>query len=274
MKKKVLSCILAVISLVSLVFLSACDELNLGYVSTIINDEKAWNEAFDNLTYANFTAVINYSDESGSTTNSVKVTKDAVHYNIEGQTEFYSVKQNNGTYKTYLKGYDLYADRYYYSNGFTLLNNKTDLYITKAKREAVLKVSFANYFELFTYNEATSSYSYSGEIETTAYLYGDLTIETEKVICTNNEIKVENGKIVYIKFNYTYDNAHEGWNATGEYFDIGKTVVNIPREVVNNSVKDETKEQNSASYLIQQGTSSKPQDNTNFEQLAPTSADN
>lgn len=261
MKKKILACLLTVISLVTLVFVSACDELDLGYVSTIIKDEKAWNEAFDNLTYVNLTGVASITDENGTQTNSVKVTKDAVYYNVEGQTEFYSVKQNDGTYKTYLKGYDLYADKYYSSNSFTLLNDKTDLYVTKATREAVLKVSFANYFELFAYNEATLSYTYSGEIETTAYMYDGKTTFTEQIICTNTEIKVENNKIVYIKSNYTYDGlTSQGGKATLEYSNIGKTVVDLPEEVVHNSQKDEQKEQNSASYQVQTGTSARPQE--------------
>ncbi len=258
MKKKILACLLAVISMMTLVFVSACDEdgsLNIGDIVTIIKDEKAWDEAFNDLTYANLSGVVKYSDKYSSQENSVKITKDAVYYNIENQTEFYSKKENDGTYSTYLRGTDVYTDKTYPYDYFTLLNDKSDKYVSGAKKECILKVSFANYYELFKYNEAIASYTYDGEIETTAYLGGEI---TEKVICTNNIIKVENGKIVYIKCNYTYDEAPEGWLATLEYYDIGKTVVDLPQNVVD-AGKDETNATTSSSYLVQQGTSSKPQ---------------
>lgn len=251
MKKKILAGVLAIASAVSVFSLSACVEnendndggLDKDTVETIIKDEETWNKAFENIEYTNFSirVKIKFPEMKEPHINYVEVTPNAVYYNIESQTEFYSVKQENGTCKTYLKGWDIYNDfKEYPQTYFTVLSNSSSEYLLGAQTETVFKVSYADYFDLFTYDKENAAYTYNGVIETTAYAYDGS--EIGELYCTNTVIKVENNKIVYIRSDYTRDNfQEEGIEESFEYFNIGSTVVKVPEEVIANAVQEEEK---------------------------------
>ncbi|MDE6850659.1 MAG: hypothetical protein K2J54_04960 [Clostridia bacterium] len=218
--------------------LTACNGdgngVSTGDVQDIIKDEETWNAAFEEMDWVNLSMRASYDIDTGNgetarRNNRCEMTESAVHYIIDGYQEVYSMKNDDGTYTTYRK--------FPYQNNFTLLNDTSDTYYEEMKLQLVIQVSYADYFELFTFDEETKSFAYTDEIEVIARWTVDGIIKEVTLLCRNNVIKTSKNKIIYIKSDYSAKEDEELsiQNASFEYFDIGTTVVEVPQSVIDNA---------------------------------------
>lgn len=240
--KKIAALVLSVGMVAGGAVLSACsnngegdDGLTPDQIESIIKDEETWDKAFEDMDYANFSAHVSYqtSEEGEALNNYVEVTENGVHYKLDGGVEFYSIKNEDDTYSTYIKYYSEYTNQ----NKFVLLNDKSDTYFAGAKNETVIKVSYASYFDLFKYNKETNSYYYEGDIDVEAKDFDGQPLAT--ISCFDITIKVSNNKIISVKSSYRIKDTEQAtedvqiMNTTWEYYDIGTTTVTVPQEVID-----------------------------------------
>lgn len=238
MKKFATALLTLVLALCCALGFAACEDENgkIENLDSVIQNEEAWDTAFENIDYTNFSMRVSMVDEDDTIINYCEISETAVYFDMGYEHEFlryrtfYSIKNNDATYTTYR------VDKV--SKSAAELNDKTDKYFVGACTETVLKVSYADYFGLFTYDEEKGVYTYDGEIETTAYDFNEEELGT--IYCFNNEVKVEKNKITSIKSDYRFenDNYNENTYYSFEYFNIGITEVKIPEWVINNAVKE------------------------------------
>ena len=225
-------------------------------ISSVIQGEASWTQAFDNLELVNFE--MNVYAEMGEMTqhNVAIVTPNGVYYSIPGVREFYSVKNADGTYTTYAKeiknGTDFITD----ATPFNKLADTSDLYLKRAATETVLAASFKDHFDSFTYDAEKGAYVCADRIKTVA-LMGNGTPIPMDMYCFNNVVKVADGKISHISAEYFF--VSKGTEPTGEeeayanfsYSNIGLCEVTIPQSVIQNALYD-------PSYEFSYGTQTGP----------------
>lgn len=203
------------------------DEQN---VDTEIEDAVSWDEAFKSFELVNYTLDVYFEmlDGSASQHNHCEVTPDSIFYSIPGYHEYYSIKGADGKYSTYQKhGSDTEA--------YTLLNTSTDMFLIRGTQESILKISFEENFDKFTYDEATGSYVCEETI-TAKYYVGE---EHTELHCYNNVVKITDGKISYISANYYFDEEELSYQKMSLiYANINMTSVEIPQSVIENAVED------------------------------------
>lgn len=206
------------------------EKVDVTEIESVIDGEASWDSAFENLTFLNFSMYVYFYDDNGeiSHTNHCRVTENSAYYHIEDDEEFYTARNGDGTCTTYE-----YRDEI---DSFVLLEDTSDNYLVGAQTETVVKISYVSYFDLFTYDEATGSYVYDGEIEATYYSFEGAQEGT--LHCINNEIKVANGKITYISCDYDFS-SDGAFDRAFVYFDIGMTEVTIPEEIVDTALTKE-----------------------------------
>lgn len=239
--KCLMAALLSVGILASGAALTACggndDGVSTDDVKEIIKDQQTWDKAFEDIDWVNLSCHVSYDierDGEGTVRNEnyAKLTETAMYWKMGAYSEGYSSKNSDGAYSTYV--------RYGGDENYTLLNDTSDRYYQELKLQLVLQVSYADYFELFDYDEETKSFVCNDEIEVTVKLVAPGgVIEEDTMVCTNNVIKALNGKITYIKSDYNFISG-DGManNASLEYYDIGSTVVHIPDEVKDNAVPE------------------------------------
>lgn len=215
---------------------TACgyEKTDVTEIESVIDGEAAWNSAFDNLQFLNFSMYVYFYYEDSTHTNYCRVTENSAYYRIEDSTEFYTVRNDDGTCSTYAYRYDV--------ENYVLLEDTSDTYLVGAQTETVVKISYVNYFDLFTYDEATGSYRYDGEIEATYYDFDGS--EQGTLHCINNEIKVANGQITYIACDYDFS-SDGAFDQSFIYFDIGLTEVTIPQEIIDTAIPEAEAEDDS-----------------------------
>ncbi len=225
MKKIFIAFTVVCISATVAALFTACDDENNAAdddaIYTVTEDD--WKNAYDNLELLNCSLEIIFP---GGTINKAKITETGVYYLIEDYIEFYSVKTADGTYNTYLR---------YFDNGnqadFALVPDTSDAYITRARDEMILRISFADYFDLFTYDEATKCYKCESTIQAVAQSFDGEDFMT--LYCFDTVIKTEYGKIVSISFIYNTDGDLNGETAKATYYDIGTTSVEVPSDILS-----------------------------------------
>ncbi len=193
-------------------------------VKTEVDDAVSWDNAFKNFKLTNFTMNVDYVSDSREQHNHCVVTDTSAYYCIPGSVEFYTVKNADGTCSTYKRGEN--------DTVFEKLEDTSDSYLVGAQTEPVLQISFADNFDKFTYDAASASYVYDGEIESIAYAFdGD---EKGKIICYNNVVKITDGQISYIQANYKIQgvNMFDEDGASFVYYNIGISQVEIPQAVI------------------------------------------
>ena len=205
-------------------------------IDSVIEGEASWDQAFSNLELVNFSGYVYFYHAGKLTrTNHCRVTETSAYYHIEGYREFYTTQNDDETtYTTYYRENK--------TSPFSLLDNNTDAYLQAVKTEAMLKISYESYFDLFEYDEALGAYVYDGAVETAAYR-SDGTPYSRQMYCYNNVIKVADGKITYIQCDYYFegdlDDMEEGDRKSFIYYDIGMTTVTVPLEVSENAIADD-----------------------------------
>lgn len=208
-------------------------------IDSVIKDETTWDSAFSNLELMNFTMdVYFYYNGIVEHHNYCEVTDTSAYYHIEDGMEFYTAKNTDGTCTTYYRSDE--------AQSFMLLNDTSDTYLVGAQTETIVHISFADYFEYFTYNEEEGTYTYDGVIRATVYEF-DGEAYTEEMYCYNNVVKVADGKITYIACDYYFvsaDGTTEFDPATSErtasfiYANIGMTEVSVPKSVTESAIPD------------------------------------
>ena len=207
-------------------------------IDTVIKNEVSWNQAFDNLELVNFSMFVYFKGPGITRTNHCKVTPTSAYYHIDGSREFYTIKNADGTCTTYDRNSGAYNDSY---SGFILRSDTSDTYLKGAQTETVINVSYADYYELFTYDESQGAYIYDGEVECTAYKF-DGTEYDAKLICYNNVVKVADGQITHVSADYYFEGRQyelpEGYSQSFEYYNIGITELTIPHNVIQNATAE------------------------------------
>lgn len=202
-------------------------------VESIVAGEQAWQDAFTNLELLNFTLEVNYQmTETETQTNVVRVTPDAAYYHIGYQEEYYTVANGDGTYKTYYRDQSM-GGKQMYERPFVLLDDTSDRYLVGAQTECVIKVSFAEHFDEFTYDAETGYYLCDGPVDAQAFGPDGTPFGTLR--CINIRVKVANGAIVFIDCEYYFDE-HANDILHLNYSDIGTTVVTLPDDVSANAI--------------------------------------
>ncbi len=202
-------------------------------ISSVVDGAVSWSQAFENLTMLNFEMDVYLPEGMGNMHNHCILTEDGVYYCIPGTREFYSVKNADGSFTTYAR--ELYyedLDAPFYKLAVT-----TDIFYEMAKLETTLRLSFADYYENFTYDAETGAYVYAGEIEATAY-GPDGEPYPSGMMCYNNEVKVADGKITHISADYYFGDVDEDMRAKFVYSNIGLSEVIVPKEIIENAVFD------------------------------------
>lgn len=198
------------------------ENVNEEKVDTVVDNAVSWNEMFKNFKLTNFTMDVFLTRDGQTKNNHCVVTESSAYYHIEDSTEFYTVRNDDGTCTTYYK----------YSGGFEKLDNTSDEYLVGAQTETVIQVSFEENFEKFTYDPKTASYVCAEEIECVYYDF-DGTVDGT-LICYDNVVKITDGKISYIEAKY-YMKGDEDRNYSFSfiYYNIGISAVTIPQDVID-----------------------------------------
>ena len=195
-------------------------------ISSIVNNEATWDQAFENLSLINYSITITLKSPEGTHINRVEVGDTAAHYEIDGFVEYYTAKGEDGAFATYVN-YQGYGTAH---KGFVkLTDNTTDEYYTSAATEALLQISFAENFKKFTYDAEKGAYVCADEIGAIMF-YPDGTPMEETMTCFNCVVKVADGKITYIEADYKLSNeTAEGLDYSFCYYNIGMTEVIVPQ---------------------------------------------
>ena len=202
-------------------------------VDSIVAGEQAWQDAFTNLRLLNFKLEVQYlMNGVVEHTNICRVTPDAAYYHIESQEEYYAVSNGDGTCATYYRDPSTGNDNMYKSP-FILLDDTSDRYLKAAQIETVIKISFADHFDEFTYDAETASYLCDGPVE--AESFGPDGTSYGTLRCINNRVKVQDGEIVFIDCDYYLESDDDMYHLN--YSDIGTTVVTVPDDVAAGAIE-------------------------------------
>lgn len=227
-------------------------------ISSVVEGEASWTQAFENLELVNFEMDVYMTFENETQHNHCITTEDGVYYHIPGAREFYSVKNSDGTYTTYAR--EAKSAELSDSDPFYKLTDTSDKYLKQAQTETILLVSFADNYDKFTYDEAKGAYVCADPIPTTPRL-ADGTPYPQQMYCFNNVVKVADGKISYIysEYYFVYPNGttskDEGVKASFTYANIGMCKVTVPKIVSENAVSD-------PNYVFHYGMTSGPSEDT------------
>ena len=218
------------------------EKTEITVISSVVEGEASWTQAFDNLALTNFEMDVYITDEYGTQHNHCIVTESGAYFKITDFIEYYTVKNADGTCTTYGKQADYIVEGALDYKRFYKLSDTSDKYLTQAQVETVLAVSFADNYDSFTYDEANGAYVCEAPIPTTAYL-SDGTPYPEDMYCYDVIVKVADGKISYISAKYYFvygDMTSEdmGTQSSFVYANIGMCEVTIPQSVILNAIDD------------------------------------
>lgn len=225
-------------------------------IESAVSDAVEWDNIFENFNLTNFSMYVYFGPkENPYQINHCVVTENGIYYHIpgEGGKEFYVLKNEDGKYEGYARQ----------GNGFVKMPEEMcEPYFMNATRETVIRVTFAENFDKFTYNAETGTYYAEEKIPAVFYNFeGE---EQGTMYCYNSEVKVADGKIISISSDYEIDmffddetetpdnndntTGNDGTN-TGDdgikaindtkieqsfiYYNIGMSEVKIPQSVID-----------------------------------------
>ena len=216
-------------------------------IETVVPDEKTWIDAFNSLTYTNYTVHAEFGSDSYHFDNKVEITETAAHYLIGGyfhnspvgeneyyvMHEYYTILQADGTYNTYIR-----EDN---SAQYMLLDDHTNIWYVNARMESLLALKYDEHYEKFTYNEETGTYVCPSVITTDYHPNPSDPEYNIPVHCKNTEIKVADGAIIYIASDYVVAPEYNGDNFDSKllYDNISLTVVTLPSGIDGNTLPDD-----------------------------------
>lgn len=216
-------------------------------IETTVPNETSWIDAFNSLTYTNYTVHAEYGAASYLFKNKVEITETAAHYLIGGyfnnspvgeneyyvMYEYYTILQADGTYNTYVR-----EDN---SAQFMLLNDHTNIWYVNARMESLLALKYDEHFDEFTHNEETGTYVCPSVITTNYHPNPNDPEYNIQIYCKNTEIKVADGAIIYIASDYVVAPEYTGDNFDSQllYDNIGLTVITLPSGIDGNTIPDD-----------------------------------
>lgn len=216
-------------------------------IETAVPDETTWIDAFNSLTYTNYTIHAKFGDEGYQFDNKVEISETAAHYLIGGyftespvgkdeyftMFEYYTIRQTDGTYNTYIRSQN--------AAQFMLLEDHTNIWYVSARMESLLALKYNEHYDAFTYNEETGTYVCPSVITTNYHPDPYLPEFNEIIYCKNAEIKVADGAIIYIASDYVVGEEYTGDNFDSKllYDNISLTVVTLPSGVDGNTLPDD-----------------------------------
>ncbi|MBO5883006.1 MAG: hypothetical protein J6Q78_01205 [Clostridia bacterium] len=197
-------------------------------VESQLDNATEWNETFENFELTNFSMYVYIGGVDSEDTRHCMIDEDTVYYCIPGAwgREFYSQKNSDGTYTTYVKNQE--------TGKFEIKEGTTGEWFVSASTEPVIRVSFADNFDKFTYDPETASYNCSEIIE--AEYTNFQGTEWKTMYCYSSIIKVNDGKIAYVECEYNFDLENDE-KASFIYYNIGMTDFSVPPQVIEEATK-------------------------------------
>lgn len=242
MKKTILKLsILAVLFMLSISFASCeNEEIPEDNINYIIQDETTWNEAFEKLEFDNFSMKGTQYDEEyefyvcetriyGKANQDNRMGEIYVVLDEKGETHQYEslIYYESDSFRVENKIFSTLEEAL--KNRVWILRND-DATFDNIVKSIVLKFSFSEKFQFFTYSEEAKCYSYEGRIAAKFYSAYDDT-QFSDVYCINPSIQFKDGKIVFLSTQFSFsENGEPDRKLT--YFDLGTTTVTIPEEVI------------------------------------------
>ncbi len=191
-------------------------------VDTQLDNATDWNETFENFELTNFSMYVYINGVDDEDTRHCMVDSDTVYYCIPNSREFYSQKNSDGTYTTYVKNWE--------NDKYEIRDDHTEEWFVAGATEPIIRVSFADNFDKFTYDAETASYTCSEAIEAEYTNFSGTS--WQKLYCYNSVIKVNDGKITYIECDYNFNLDSTGTKSSFIYYNIGITDFSVPPQVV------------------------------------------
>lgn len=273
--KKILALLLGAGVVASGAVLSACSDNSTDsgngtqtQAENIVKDEESWNKAFEEFDYSNFSFNMCGLDADGEQANvTIKISEKVVYYKVEVgddtqldeagypgyYEEYYSVKNDDGTYTTYMK-WDSRAEFVFPGTLAGLSKFDNGSRFNRAKEEINLKVDYNDCFKDFIYDGQSGSYSCDKEVIAKHNFYDGVYNDMQYFYCTNNVVTVRNNSVVSVGCHVNKlvtechceesngeHNGEDAMNATLEYYDIGTTSFNVPPEVIDEAEKNYNK---------------------------------
>lgn len=190
----------------------------------VVDTSEEWDIIFQTLKLTNYSLIVSEKTNEGTESAKCLVTEDnaMMQYAYEDYPD-YAIKNIDGTYNNY--SYSSYSDKYYVEE------NTTDEFYQEIVGESTLKFDLVNYFDKFTYDNTTGTYKSKEVI--TATVYPDDEYDRYNLYLYNIEILFADGKLFSLKANFydEYDSTIDSKYSL-EYFDIGTTIVTLPKEVL------------------------------------------
>ena len=215
-------------------------------IETAVPDEKTWIDAFNELTYTNYTANVYFGEGEYAINNKVSINETSGYFlmdysMIDGlYVEYYTELQSDGSYVTY--------GRTSKNGNYMLLNDKTNYYYLEIISQSLMILKYDEHYEAFTYNEEKGTYFCEEIIESIYNPDQESEEYSSKLYCKNTEIKVADGKVLSIQADYVvwYPEFMEKEYPTEEdfqsviiYDQIGLTIITIPTAVKENALADD-----------------------------------
>lgn len=188
-----------------------------------IKDAAAWDAAFENLEWINYSLDMIRRNNDGETfleTNYI-FEEDAAWY-LDGSDDVYTVKNADGTFTTYLHMIEKNA---------TLIPNDTgSFYYQRIWNMSAVELSFAGQFDKFSYDKDSGSYISEEKLET-PYKYPN---GNEGVwYCSKTTLQFVDGKISGMAFDFRNFEDEKSPLHTYRFYNIGISKVEIPQSILD-----------------------------------------
>ena len=215
-------------------------------IETVVPDEKSWIDAFNELDYTNYTINVYFEAFGSPINNKVCISETAAYYLMDysavsdmdnAYLEYYSVQNEDGTYNNYVRDSK--------NEQFMLLNDHSNMGYVNARMESLLALKYDQHYDSFVYNEEKGSYICTDIIETDYHPDPENTEYNLPIYCKNVEIKIADGKIIYVSSDYVVWYGQTGTPTESDfqsqllYDNIGLTVVTVPSDVLENALPDD-----------------------------------
>lgn len=178
--------------------------------SYTVIDKNEWESLLGTFNYSNYTS----EAKTMGITNVCNVNATSAYYRTPSE-EYYTQKNSNGTYTSYVKEKD--------STSFTKIENDSAERYNNAKTSGAIKVDYTTSFELFKYDESIKAYKCEEMLMATLVADGT-TIQIETY---NTVIVIKNNELISVTFDYKIPSL-DNISGTVSYSELGSTRITMP----------------------------------------------
>jgi len=209
---------------------------------SVVESGEKWNLLFENVSYLNYSVVVDFTNSTGEYHNEAHVTENGLYAFMSDEGEGYMLKNEQGTFDNYIKFTD---------EKWTLSDNKSDSGYKNITTQVALRYNFKDNFDKFTYNGKDGFYTCAENIETASYAIGSsgTPVKIGMIVCSNIKVRVADGKLNYIEADYVEGTREPGWGVKDDsleghfkYYNIGSTEVAITAEVLKEAAETSKKD--------------------------------